>query len=93
MENGAKYNIPKGVRYANIQIAISDIECQTCRFDIRKLKLEMARRKNKKILMGFSYIGYEKKYIKNMSMEIERHWYIDFLDLDACSCSWDDNYD
>ena len=89
MENGFTYDIPRGVRYANLSIHIPNFVLVASIIDIRKLERESAFEKGKKALRGFRYIGYEKTCEEDM--EVEMHWFIDWQDLGKCKSYWSDD--
>lgn len=89
MANGYIYDIPKDVKYANISIAFSDTELLNpprC-VDIRHMERDAAFMKNREVLGGFKYVGYEETYKKDMHMQIEMQWFIHISDLNKCIVS------
>ena len=88
LTNGCIYDIPKGTRYANISIAFTEIELQTCREPARYLRREIAIENSKKKLVGFTYIGDEE--INKDDIQIELLWFIDIRDLNKCKMSYGD---
>lgn len=84
LTNKKIYNIPRNVRCANIQIAISDLELDSTIVDIWEIERTLAfkRMLNKKGFCEFIYIGYEN--IKRPKIQIRLYWFIYKFDL--CKC-------
>jgi hypothetical protein len=88
MSNGMVYTIPKGVKYANISIAISDTQLESAKFDMWYREFTVKFECNKDVLCGYSHVGYETSVREGM--QIRLHWFIDKVDLNRCSVKLED---